>query len=357
MANKNGSVVDKVVIQAEAHGPFHPVPTPAPSPPPPPAPTPHLAFTPAVRVGRTNGGNADLFYVLPSGGNAGKTDSNTSNNGAAASSLLFGADGGVVFFSTDGGRTWTNETSGPVVAAMTSAPGTGSSMVRFDAGPAGGGEPFWRGWGAELASDSNKLGPSWTRFSSSSTFEFRVAAGADGAPELQATAVDFAQSFSGLPHAVSCGYAPRLASLGGFGCPFELSPTGFATAIPAGGTEAELYQTAIVYWGGGNNVSQGGIQTSVVSFASTDGGASYVFRGVIANASAHPTSFEGPNENALITLKDGSLMSVVRVDGGDGCLGKSWPELCSGPYEDCKNLAPRPTKQPFHTRTTCDIAT
>ena len=40
---------------------------------------------------------------------------------------------------------------------------------------------------------------------------------------------------------------------------------------------------------------------------------------MLANAANHPDSHEGPNEHDIAVLPDGTLMAVVRFDGGDGC--------------------------------------
>jgi len=111
-------------------------------------------------------------------------------------------------------------------------------------------------------------------------------------------------SFAELPHPVSCGMPPG----GAFGCPFRLE--GGDTVVLADGS---LLLSAIVYWGG-----SGVEATSVVAFGSTETGI-WTYRGTIADASAYPLSQEGPNENALAALADGTtVVSVVRLDAGDG---------------------------------------
>ena len=275
-----------------------------------------LAFAPPVRVGRlAHGGDADSFYALPPAGETGPSPGGAvgPENAAGAPQLLFGVDGGAVFSSADLGTTWRSDNA-------TASLGGADSMLFLP------GKRSWRAWGPGLSAHSDDTNGSWTNFSATTTVLWGASGGA-----LTARAAAASVTFSGLPHAVSCGFIPKLRSLGGFGCPFELSPTAHAT-LPGSG---DIIQTALVYWGGGSNISGGGVQTSVVAFASSDQGTSFRFRGVIANASAWPDSFEGPNENSLVLLKDGkTLLSVIRVDGGDGCLPKTWPKLCAGPYSD-----------------------
>ena len=61
---------------------------------------------------------------------------------------------------------------------------------------------------------------------------------------------------------------------------------------------------------------------SVVAYVTADGGKSWTFRSEIASKqsinAAGLASEEGPNENDVVRLKDGSLLVVIRKDGGDG---------------------------------------
>mmetsp|Transcript_64318 Transcript_64318/g.140021 ORF Transcript_64318/g.140021 Transcript_64318/m.140021 type:complete len:324 (-) Transcript_64318:320-1291(-) len=57
---------------------------------------------------------------------------------------------------------------------------------------------------------------------------------------------------------------------------------------------------------------------TVVVYASTDQGMTWQFRAVVADKASVGTE-EGPNENNIVTLKDGkTLWLIIRVDGGDG---------------------------------------
>ena len=66
-------------------------------------------------------------------------------------------------------------------------------------------------------------------------------------------------------------------------------------------------------WGG-----NGPYATSVLAFTSTDS-LTWNFASIIANASDFTSSEEGPNENDLTLLADGStIMAIIRMDAGDG---------------------------------------
>jgi hypothetical protein len=59
---------------------------------------------------------------------------------------------------------------------------------------------------------------------------------------------------------------------------------------------------------------------SLVAFRSTDGGFNWIYASIIADPSHFPTAEEGPSENGLVVLDDGSnrVACVFRIDGGDG---------------------------------------
>lgn len=57
---------------------------------------------------------------------------------------------------------------------------------------------------------------------------------------------------------------------------------------------------------------------TTLSFLSTDGGYTFHYQSVVASQYEYPEGEEGPNENALTLLPDGTLLSVMRFDGGDG---------------------------------------
>ena len=56
----------------------------------------------------------------------------------------------------------------------------------------------------------------------------------------------------------------------------------------------------------------------IVAYSSTDGGFGWDYIGTILTAAAAPHSEEGPNENDLALMSDGSIICVIRLDGGDG---------------------------------------
>lgn len=63
--------------------------------------------------------------------------------------------------------------------------------------------------------------------------------------------------------------------------------------------------------------------SGVVGFISVDGGWSFDFSGVVVDASDLPESEEGACEPSCTLLRDGTLMCVIRIDGGDGNAGHS----------------------------------
>jgi len=135
----------------------------------------------------------------------------------------------------------------------------------------------------------------------------RVALAPSGAPACDARGAPGA-SFAGLPRASACGPAAA------FGCPFRLAG-GDVAALPSG----EFVYSAIVFWGAPG--AGGAVRSSLAAFASADG-RNFSFRGTIADAADYPASEEGPNENALAVLADGSLACVFRTDAGDGKPGR-----------------------------------
>ena len=56
----------------------------------------------------------------------------------------------------------------------------------------------------------------------------------------------------------------------------------------------------------------------IVAYRSSDGGFSWDYTGTILDAAAAPDSEEGPNENDLALLSDGSIVCIIRLDAGDG---------------------------------------
>ena len=124
-----------------------------------------------------------------------------------------------------------------------------------------------------------------------------------GAFSCAAEAVNI--SFVGLPLPSSCDKA------GAFGCPFRLGGGGQVTL-----TDGSLLYSAIVFWGSPDD--KGVIPSSIVAYGSTNGGRTWIYRGTIADATDFPDSQEGPNENDISLLSDGSVACVFRLDAGDG---------------------------------------
>ena len=73
-----------------------------------------------------------------------------------------------------------------------------------------------------------------------------------------------------------------------------------------------LVASIIVQWA---FLGAGDKRDSITSFKSTDGGYSWTFAGDIARADKVDSN-EGPNENNLALLNNGSLLCVMRLDAG-----------------------------------------
>jgi hypothetical protein len=145
----------------------------------------------------------------------------------------------------------------------------------------------------------------YTSINASTAYYFTFANGTFAASE-RATVI----SFGGLPQPLTCGDASHA-----FGCPFRTSGRGSVRL--ADGT---LLMSIIVYWGGQHanpHPVLAPVATSVIAFRSADG-LSWHYAGTILDAAAAPDSEEGPNENDLALLPDGSVLAVVRLDAGDG---------------------------------------
>lgn len=79
---------------------------------------------------------------------------------------------------------------------------------------------------------------------------------------------------------------------------------------------------------------------SVVALISRDGGYNFTYTGVVASIDEVPYAHEGPSENALAHLSNGSILCIMRVEGESGHhspyvskvsddLGRSWKHLRS----------------------------
>jgi hypothetical protein len=116
---------------------------------------------------------------------------------------------------------------------------------------------------------------------------------------------------------------------------FSGLPTG-VIAFPCCGSSAEKYgfrtggsasvrinasyylQTALVRFANGRKeYNHTHIPTSVVVYRSYDR-VKWEYLSTLANADDYPQSTEGPNEMDMVVLADGSLLSILRMDAGDG---------------------------------------
>jgi len=123
--------------------------------------------------------------------------------------------------------------------------------------------------------------------------------------------------FRGLPAPATCGNERHA-----FGCPFRTGGRGSVRL--ADGT---LVMSIIVYWGGAHanpNPKLAAEATSVVAFRSADG-FEWEYAGTILDAATAHASEEGPNENDLAMLDDGTtILCVCRLDAGDGPLTRPY---------------------------------
>jgi hypothetical protein len=131
--------------------------------------------------------------------------------------------------------------------------------------------------------------------------------------KLVATPSDVVRRFQGLPPVKR----DSAFSAGG------MRWSGTASVRRPNGT---ILQTGIVTFAGQpmrtDGTRRGPNATSVVLFRSEDG-LVWDYVSTIASAHDHPESWEGPNEMDLATLDDGSLIAVMRMDGGDAD-GQKW---------------------------------
>lgn len=131
------------------------------------------------------------------------------------------------------------------------------------------------------------------------------------------------RSFSGLPVGVvawpCCG--PKAEKFA-----FR---TGGATSVKI---NASYYLQTVMFRfsNGRKEYNHTHIPTSIVAYSSTDL-IKWQFLSVLANSDDYPESEEGPNEMDMVVLKSGSLLSIVRMDAGDG---KDHPYL---PYYETRS--------------------
>jgi hypothetical protein len=145
----------------------------------------------------------------------------------------------------------------------------------------------------------------YTSFNGSAVHQWSV--GSDGNATVET--IDAPVVFRGLPRPATC-----YAKFGG--CPFRLGG-GSVVTIP-GTSPARLLYSVIVKYAHGNGASPSQYATSVVAFVSDDDGFTWDYLSDIASADRYPEAQEGPNENSLAVLPNGTIMAVIRWDAGDG---------------------------------------
>lgn len=204
-------------------------------------------------------------------------------------------DSGPQLGSTDGGRSWARIAAPPPPAPacpLISNSGVPARVAGLDA---------LRAFGN--VQSSARARANYTEFNSTTGAGLFAASGRDGVICADASG---SVTFSGLPRPATC-----TAQWGAGGCPFRLSGSDMIVLAD----RRTLLYAAMVYMPPSSNP----YALSIVAFASTDGGATFAFRGIIADAAEWSASVEGPNENALSLASDGTtIVCVFRTDGGDG---------------------------------------
>ena len=132
-----------------------------------------------------------------------------------------------------------------------------------------------------------------------------VSQGAGGLPLFSTEARQLTFDFSSLP-AGFCNHT-HMRSL-----PVDLGGAG-AVLLPPHEDGGGYVMTPIMFLCEGSNTSKEA--TSVVAMRSDASGKKWKSTAVIAHAKDFHTT-EGANENALVRLKDGELMSVIRFGAG-----------------------------------------
>eukprot|EP00039_Didymoeca_costata_P001094 m.49677 g.49677 ORF g.49677 m.49677 type:complete len:372 (-) comp10623_c0_seq3:173-1288(-) len=109
-------------------------------------------------------------------------------------------------------------------------------------------------------------------------------------------------TFQGFPTPIHCD--PSYGA-----CPLRLQGTGSVRLH-----DGTFVRSGIVFYDGTPKAPKA---TSIVCFRSSDG-FTWDYTGTIANATDYLESEEGPNEHDLVLLDSDLILSVVRLDGGDG---------------------------------------
>jgi hypothetical protein len=196
---------------------------------------------------------------------------------------------GTGFFGTlDGGRTW------QVPQPWQQAAAGGSNSTTFAVLSSDGTRLHNLGdiVGATAAAAAVHGNITSVRTNASTTFT--VIGGKFAATLWQAPAPNSSISFDGIP-------TPGIKSLRTGGADWLRLPDG------------SIVGSLIVGWG-----TVSGKRASIAAFRSTDDGFAWTFAGDIARADdPRVPSNEGPNENTLALLANGTLLCVMRLDAGD----------------------------------------
>ena len=212
--------------------------------------------------------------------------------GSSRPPVLLGSARGGAWFSTSSGRSWSNYTPGvpPMHLASTAA---APSATLHDFGAS-----------AAFAAPAT----AYSRFSSKTCYAIAADEGGNVTIAEQPTPVSFELNFS-----VACN---NQSHYGGWptACPFWGGGSGGNVLLRDGRT----LQTVTVPWLGG---SEGAAKedAGLYAFVSMDT-LRWKQHSRIATMAQFPWSGEGPNENDIARLSNGSLLVVFRIEGGDGGL-------------------------------------
>ena len=97
--------------------------------------------------------------------------------------------------------------------------------------------------------------------------------------------------------------------------------------------DGSFVQTTVVPWLGGEFGTRAAA-AGIFAWGSNDT-LRWSFVGTVATAAQFPGSGEGPNEHSLALLADGSLLVVLRMDGGDGLR---WGDHRTKNYHSSRSL-------------------
>jgi hypothetical protein len=209
--------------------------------------------------------------------------------------IVIGRDRSGWAVSTSGGRTWNSTLDGKTNAT--------SPLSAF-------GDPVvMPGAGTMHSNDGPFSVPNQTYTHLDGAPAYFIRAGPDGSIVTGATGKNI--SYSGIHPPVGCrgGRGPK-------NCP--LRTAGSATLRLPDGRVLSSMMGYFPSWGDEN----ASLSYALLAFVSSDGGYAWQYAGVIA---ANVTDAEeGPCENDLTLLKNGSVICVFRTDGGDGqpCAGR-----------------------------------